>query len=149
MKQRVNYYKEAPEVLKNMLEMEKYTETTGIDHKLRELIKIRASQINGCAFCLNMHTADARKIGETEQRLYCVSAWRDCDFYTDAEKVALELTEHVTLISNMGVPDELFNRLREHYSEKEYIDLVVLINQINSWNRLSISMGNFATSKNE
>ena len=132
-----------------MLEMEEYTKTTGIDHKLRELIKIRASQINGCAFCLNMHTTDARKLGETEQRLYCVGAFRECTFYTEAEKLALELTEHVTLISDMRVPDELYKRVREHYSEKEYVDLVILINQINSWNRLSISMGNFATSADE
>lgn len=127
------------------MEMEKYTKTTDIDRKLRELIKIRASQINGCAFCLNMHTADARKMGETEQRIYCVSAWEECTFYTDAEKAALELTEHVTLIPNKRVPDELYNHVRKHYSEKDYVDLVLLINQINSWNRISISMGNIAT----
>ncbi|MEH6904237.1 carboxymuconolactone decarboxylase family protein [Neobacillus drentensis] len=145
MEQRINYYEVAPEALKIMMEMEKYTKSTGIDRKLRELVKIRASQINGCAFCINMHTSDARKMGETEQRLYCVSAWSDCDFYTDAEKLALELTEHVTLVPTKHVPDELYNRVRTHFSEKEYVDLVILINQINSWNRLSISMGNFAT----
>jgi AhpD family alkylhydroperoxidase len=149
MEQRVNYYEIAPEALKIMMEMEKYTKSTGIDRKLRELVKIRASQINSCAFCINMHTSDARKMGETEQRLYCVSAWRECTFYSDAEKVALELTEHVTLIANMRVPDELYSRIREHFSEKEYVDLVILINQINSWNRLSISMGNVATSNND
>ncbi|TDL74914.1 carboxymuconolactone decarboxylase family protein [Peribacillus frigoritolerans] len=126
------------------MEMEKYTKTSGIDRNLRELIKIRASQINGCAYCINMHTADARKMGETEQRLYCISAWQECTFYSDAEKVALELTEHVTLISNMRVPDELYNRVREHFNEKEYVNLVILINQINNWNRISISMGNVA-----
>ena len=145
MKQRINYLEVAPEALNIMMEMEKYTKSTRIDRKLRELIKIRASIINGCAFCINMHTSDARKMGETEQRLYCVSAWRDCDFYTDAEQVALELTEHVTLIPTKHVPDELYNRVRIHFSEKDYVDLVILINQINSWNRLSISMGNFAT----
>ncbi|MEH7505276.1 carboxymuconolactone decarboxylase family protein [Neobacillus drentensis] len=145
MEQRINYLELAPEALNIMMEMEKYTKSTGIDRKLRELIKIRASQINGCAFCLNMHTSDARKMGETEQRLYCVGAWSDCDFYTDAEKVALELTEHVTLVPTMRVPDELYNRVRIHFSEKDYVDLIILINQINSWNRLSISMGNFAT----
>lgn len=149
MEQRVNYYEIAPEALKIMMEMEKYNKSTGIDRKLRELIKIRASQINGCAFCINMHTSDARKMGETEQRLYCVSAWRECTFYSDAEKVALELTEHVTLIPNMRVPDELYSRIREFFSEKEYVDLVILINQINSWNRLSISMGNVATLNNK
>ncbi|MGG2029090.1 carboxymuconolactone decarboxylase family protein [Gottfriedia sp. S16(2024)] len=125
-----------------MMEMEKYIKTTGIDHKLRELIKIRASQINGCAFCLDMHSSEAREIGETEQRLYCVSAWRDCDFYTDAEKAALELTEHITLISNKGISADLYNRVSKHFSEKEYVNLVFTINQINSWNRISISMGN-------
>jgi AhpD family alkylhydroperoxidase len=145
LQQRIDYYNVVPEALKIMMEMEKYTKTTDIDRKLRELIKIRASQINGCAFCLNMHTADARKMGETEQRIYCVSVWEECTFYSDAEKAALELTEHVTLIPNKRVPDELYNRLRKHYSEKEYVDLVLLINQINSWNRISIAMGNIAT----
>jgi AhpD family alkylhydroperoxidase len=145
LEQRIDYYNVAPEAIKIMMEMEKYTKTTDIDRKLRELIKIRASQINGCAFCLNMHTADARKMGETEQRIYCVSAWEECTFYTDAEKAALELTEHVTLIPNKRVPVELYDHVRKHYSEKDYVDLVLLINQINSWNRISISMGNIAT----
>lgn len=146
LQQRINYYKAAPKALQIMMEMEKYTETTSIDQKLQELIKIRASQINGCAYCLNLHTSDTRKMGETEQRLYCISAWKECDFYTDAEKTALELTEHVTLIPNKRVPDELYDRVRKYYSEKEYVDLVILINQINSWNRLSISMGNIVKS---
>ncbi|MBB6447133.1 carboxymuconolactone decarboxylase family protein [Bacillus benzoevorans] len=147
MEQRVDYYNVAPEGLNIMMEMEKYTKTTGIDSKTRELIKIRASQINGCAFCLNMHTADARKMGETEQRLYCISAWRECTFYTDAEKAALELTEYVTLIPTKRVPDELYRQVREHYDEKQYVDLILIINQINSWNRISIAMGNTASEK--
>lgn len=147
MEQRINYYTVAPDALKIMMEMEKYTKTTGLDRKLRELIKIRASQINGCAFCINMHTADARKMGETEQRIYCLSAWRECTFYTDEEKAALELTEHLTLIATKRVPDELYKRVREHYDEKQYVDLILLINQINSWNRISIAMGNVATEK--
>ncbi|WP_226529021.1 carboxymuconolactone decarboxylase family protein [Metabacillus niabensis] len=144
MEQRIDYYNVAPEAINIMMEMEKYTKTTGIDRKLRELIKILASQINGCAFCLNMHTVDARKMGETEQRLYCISTWRECTFYSDAEKAALELTEHVTLIPNKRVPDHLYHRIRKHFSEKEYVDLVLIINQINSWNRISIAMGNIA-----
>jgi len=126
-----------------MIEMEKYTKKTNIDRLLRELIKIRASQINGCAHCLNMHTKDARKMGETEQRIYCVSAWQECTFYSEAKKVALELTEYITEIANKRVPDELYHRVREHFSEKEYVDLVIIINQINSWNRLSVSMNNY------
>ena len=147
LEQRIDYYNLAPEAMKIMMEMEKYTKTTGLDRKLRELIKIRASQINGCAYCINMHTADARKMGETEQRIYCISAWRECTFYTEAEKAALELTEHITLIPAKRVPDELYQRVREHYDEKQYIDLVLIINQINSWNRISIAMGNVATEK--
>lgn len=147
LEQRIDYYNLAPDAMKIMMEMEKYTKTTGLDRKLRELIKIRASQINGCAYCINMHTADARKMGETEQRLYCISAWRECTFYTEAEKAALELTEHITLIPAKRVPDELYQRVREHYDEKQYIDLVLIINQINSWNRISIAMGNVATEK--
>lgn len=144
MGQRISYYDIAPEGMNIMMEMEKYTKKTTIDCKLRELIKIRASQINGCAFCLNMHTADARKMGETEQRINCVSAWSECEFYSEAEKVALELTEHITLIPTKRVPDELYQRVREHFDEKQYVDLVLIINQINSWNRISISMGNTA-----
>jgi AhpD family alkylhydroperoxidase len=145
MSQRVSYYEIAADGMQIMMDMEKYTKTTTIERKLRELIKIRVSQINGCAYCLNMHTADARKMGETEQRIYCVSAWQECEFYTESEKVALELAEHVTLIPTKRVPDELFQQVRKHYDEKQYVDLVLIINQINSWNRISISMGNTAT----
>ena len=144
MTQRMNYYEIAPDAMKIMMEMEKYTKKSSIERKLRELIKIRASQINGCAYCINMHTADAKKMGETEQRLYCISAWRECTFYSDAEKVALELTEHITLIPEKRVPDELYERVRKHFDVKAYVDLVILINQINSWNRISIAMGNVA-----
>ncbi len=147
MGQRIPYYEIAPDGMKIMMDMEKYTKTIAIEQKLCELIKIRASQINGCAFCLNMHTADARKMGETEQRLYCVSAWKECEFYTEAEKVALELTEYVTLIPTKRVPDELYQRVRAHYDEKQYVDLILIINQINNWNRISIAMGNIATEK--
>ncbi|WP_313469605.1 carboxymuconolactone decarboxylase family protein, partial [Lysinibacillus sp.] len=142
MTQRINYYEIAPDAMKIMMEMEKYTKKSAIERKLRELIKIRASQINGCAYCINMHTADAKKMGETEQRLYCISAWRECTFYSEAEKVALELTEHITLIPEKRVPDVLYERVRKHFDEKAYVDLVILINQINSWNRISIAMGN-------
>lgn len=144
MTQRMNYYEIAPDAMKIMMEMEKYTKKSSIERKLRELIKIRASQINGCAYCINMHSADAKKMGETEQRLYCVSAWRECTFYSATEKVALELTEHITLIPEKRVSDELYERVRKHFDEKAYVDLVILINQINSWNRISIAMGNVA-----
>ncbi|MCR8659899.1 carboxymuconolactone decarboxylase family protein [Paenibacillus endoradicis] len=147
MAQRIRYNEIAPDGLKIMMNMEKYTSTTTIDKNLRELIKIRVSQINGCAFCLDMHTADIRKMGETDQRISCVSAWEECEFYTEAEKVALELAEHVTLISTERVSDELYQRVRGHYDEKQYVDLILIINQINNWNRISIAMGNTAVKK--
>jgi len=147
MSQRVAYYDVAPDGMKIMMDMEKYTKKSTINRVTRELIKIRVSQINGCAFCIDMHTSDARKMGETEQRIYCLNAWNECTFYTLEEKVALELSEHITLIPNKRVPDDLYKRVREYYDEKQYVDLVLIINQINSWNRISIAMGNTATGK--
>ncbi|MDO7487476.1 carboxymuconolactone decarboxylase family protein [Peribacillus sp. NPDC096448] len=139
MEQRVNYMKTNREVVKLMMGLEEYKKTTGIDSTLIELIKIRASQINGCAYCLDMHTKDARAMGETEQRIYCLSAWRETPFYSDSERAALELTEAVTAISANGVPDELYERVRLHFDEKQYIDLITIIITINGWNRLAIS----------
>lgn len=147
MEKRMNYYDHIPEALKLMISMEEYIRASSIDYALIELIKIRASQINGCAYCLNMHTRDARKNGETEQRIYCISAWRDSDFYSDKERLALELTEKVTNISTNHIEDEFYERVLEHFSEKEFVDLLLIINQINSWNRLSIATGNIATNK--
>ncbi|WAH38446.1 carboxymuconolactone decarboxylase family protein [Alicyclobacillus dauci] len=140
MEQRISGPKVAPEAYKIMYQFEKYTKTIGFDPKMMELIKIRASQINGCAFCLDMHARDARAIGETEQRIYCLNAWRESPFYNDVERVALELTETITLIATNRVSDDLYNRVRQHFDEKQYVDLIFLINTINSWNRLSISM---------
>jgi AhpD family alkylhydroperoxidase len=143
MKQRVNYQHAAREGYQIMLQMEAYTETTTISPKLRELIKIRASQINGCAYCLDMHAHEAREAGETPQRLDCLSAWREAPFYTEEERAALELTEAVTQIATSRVPDDLYQRVRTHFDEKQYVDLLLLINQINSWNRLAIATGQF------
>jgi len=147
MSQRVAYYDVAPDGMKIMMDMEKYTKTSKINRTIRELIKIRVSQINGCAFCLDLHTADARKMGETEQRIYCLNAWNECTYYTPEERAALELSEHITLIPTKRVPEELYKRVREYFDEKQYVDLVLIINQINSWNRISIAMGNTATEK--
>ncbi|HYF78153.1 MAG TPA: carboxymuconolactone decarboxylase family protein [Symbiobacteriaceae bacterium] len=144
MKRRIEYYQLGSEGLKLMVQFEAFIKTMSIEPSLRELIKIRASQINGCAYCLSLHTQDARRAGETEQRLYCLSAWRECTFYTERERAALALTEAVTLVSQQGVPDALYNQVRAQFNEKEYLDLVLLINQINNWNRLSIAMGNTA-----
>ena len=142
MEQRINYMKTNREVVKLMMGLEEYKKTTEIDSALIELIKIRASQINGCAYCLDMHTKDARAMGETEQRIYCLSAWRETPFYSDSERAALELTEAVTSISANGVSDELYERVRLHFDEKQYIDLVTIIITINGWNRLAISAQN-------
>ncbi|UOQ49803.1 carboxymuconolactone decarboxylase family protein [Gracilibacillus caseinilyticus] len=139
MEQRFNFMQTNQEVVKLMRQLEEYKKTTGIDMKLIELIKIRASQINGCAFCLDMHTKDARAMGETEQRIYCLHAWRESPFYLESERIALELTEAVTAISENGVPDELYRRVRHHFDEKQFIDLVTIIITINGWNRLAIS----------
>jgi AhpD family alkylhydroperoxidase len=104
-----------------------------------ELVKTRASQINGCAFCINMHTQDARKRGESEQRLYLLNAWREAPCYTDRERAALAWTEAVTLITETHAPDDVYNEVRAHFSEAETVNLTMLIGAINTWNRLSIS----------
>ncbi|PHG38095.1 hypothetical protein COI60_06155 [Bacillus toyonensis] len=147
MTQRISYYDAAPDAMKIMMDMEKYTKQSTINRTTRELIKIRVSQINGCAYCIDLHTSDARKMGETEQRIYCLSTWGECAFYTAEEKIAIELAEHITLIPTKRVPDSLYKRVCEHYDEKQYIDLVLIINQINSWNRISIAMGNTPAKK--
>ncbi|MET4560128.1 carboxymuconolactone decarboxylase family protein [Lysinibacillus parviboronicapiens] len=147
MSQRVAYYDVAPDAMKIMMDMEAYTKKSTINRATRELIKIRVSQMNGCAFCIDMHTSDARKMGETEQRIYCLNAWHECTFYTLEEKVALELAEHITFIPTKRVPDDLYKRVRAYYDEQQYVDLVLIINQINSWNRISIAMGNTASEK--
>ncbi|MDF2681277.1 MAG: carboxymuconolactone decarboxylase family protein [Brevibacillus sp.] len=141
MKARMNYRSANPGALNAMLQLEKYVQESGLDKSLMELIKIRASQINGCAFCLDMHTKDARKLGETEQRIYLLNAWREAGFYTEAERAALALTEAVTLISTGGVSDEVYGKVREHFDEKQYVALIMAINAINSWNRIAISTG--------
>jgi AhpD family alkylhydroperoxidase len=130
-----------PQGVKLLGDLDAYTMSTDLDPKLRELVRIRASQINGCVYCLSYHTADARKKGESEMRLYCLSAWEESPLYTEMEKAALELTEHVTLVSSLKVPDHVYHKVRKHFSETQYINLTMLIMMINSWNRLAIAMG--------
>ncbi len=142
MKPRINYMEVAPELVKLIRQLEMYKKQTGFDEKLIELIKIRASQLNNCAFCINMHTKDARKLGETEQRIYCLSAWQETNFYSEEERAALELTEAVTKIGENGVPEDVYQTIRQYFNEKQYIDLVALIITINCWNRLSIANNN-------
>ena len=138
-KQRLDYKKTAPEGFKSMLALSNYAQQSGLEHSLMELVKTRASQINGCAFCLDMHTQDARVAGETEQRLYLLSAWREAPFYSERERAALAWTEAVTLVSDTHVPDEVYQEARHHFSEKELVDLTFAVIAINSWNRLSVS----------
>ncbi|MEN1968160.1 carboxymuconolactone decarboxylase family protein [Lentibacillus sp. N15] len=140
MEARLDYYAIAPDATKIMFEFEKYMHKTNLDSMLLELVKTRASQINGCAFCLDMHTKDARAKGESEQRLYALNAWRETDFYSEKERAALALTEAITQISTNHVPNELYDYVREHFDEKDFVDLVFAINTINSWNRIAITM---------
>jgi AhpD family alkylhydroperoxidase len=125
--------------MKAMYGLEEPLRNSGLEPALRELVKTRASQINGCAYCLDMHTKDARAQGETEQRLYALNAWRETPFYTGRERAALEWTEQLTLIAGKDVPDELYARLREHFSEEEIINLTLAVVQINGYNRLAMS----------
>jgi AhpD family alkylhydroperoxidase len=139
MKARLNYAEVAPNALKGMLELEKYVHGSGLERPLYELVKTRASQINGCAYCIDMHTKDARAAGETEQRLYALSAWRETPFFSERERAALEWTEALTLISETDVPDALYEATRKHFDEKEMVALTMAIVAINGWNRLAIS----------
>src|SRR6201997_525248 len=139
MKPRMNFYQAAPEAMKAMMALETLIQSSGLEQSLMELVKTRASQINGCAFCINMHTQDARKRGENEQRLYLLNAWREAPCYTDRERAALAWTEAVTLISETHAPDEVYNEVRAHFSEAETVNLTMLIGAINTWNRLSIA----------
>jgi AhpD family alkylhydroperoxidase len=140
MEPRMDFTKYAQEAQKALYALEKYLGTSGLDHKLIHLLKMRASQINGCAFCIDMHSKDARALGETEQRLYALDAWRETPFYAEEERAALEWVEAITLVSETHVPDQAFDQLKKHFSEKEIVDLTLLAGLINFWNRLAISM---------
>jgi AhpD family alkylhydroperoxidase len=139
VKQRLAYGKVAPGAMAAMRGLQRYLDESGLERSLLELVKLRASQINGCAYCVDMHTKDARALGETEQRLYCLSVWRECPFYTERERAALEWTEALTLISETHVPDEIYDAVRPHFTEKELADLTLAVVLINGWNRIAIS----------
>ncbi|OUR95785.1 carboxymuconolactone decarboxylase [Halobacteriovorax marinus] len=144
MTQRLNYFQASPNAFKPMMEMEKYiascykTKKT-LDHKLIELVKIRVSQINGCAYCIDMHTKDARAFSEDEQRIFALSAWREAPFYTDQERAALEWAEVNTLISTLKVTDDLFDRMKTFFTDEQLVDLTMVVTQINAWNRIALS----------
>jgi len=139
MDPRLNYLELAPEGYKAMAGLERFVRQSGLEKPLLELVKLRASQINGCAYCLDMHSKDARAAGETEQRIYCLSAWRESPFYTDRERAALEWTEAVTLIADSHVPDDVYERVRKQFSDVELVNLNYAVVAINAWNRLAIT----------
>ena len=122
-----------------MSALQQFVDSCGLERPLLELVKMRASQINGCAYCLDMHSKDARALGETEQRLYLLDAWREAPFYTNRERAALEWTESVTLVAESHVPDEVYERVRPHFTPEELANLTLAIVAINGWNRLSIA----------
>lgn len=139
MKPRFNAYTIAPEGYKAMSGLEQYLHNCGLEESLIHLVKLRASQINGCAFCLDMHWKDLRALGEDEQRLYSLDAWRECPWYSDRERAALAWTEALTLVTNGHVPDHIYEQVQPHFSEKELTDLTLVITTINAWNRISIA----------
>ncbi len=149
MKPRIDYRKTAPDVFKAMLGLEAVVHHSALDPSLLELVKMRASQINGCGHCLDMHSKDARAAGETEQRLYVLSAWREAPFYNARERAALSWTEAVTLVSKNDLPDALYAEVREQFDEKSLVELTLAIIAINGWNRLAIGfradVGNYVS----
>ena len=138
MTKRIDYKKESPGAFQAMLGMENYVRQCGLEHSLLELVKTRVSQINGCAYCLDMHTKDARAAGETEQRLYLLPAWRETTFYSERERAALAWAEAVTQLAGHEVPDELYEEVRRQFDEKAMVDLTLAVIAINGWNRLAI-----------
>ncbi|MBZ6075722.1 carboxymuconolactone decarboxylase family protein [Microvirga puerhi] len=138
MKPRLNLYKVGGDSLKAMLDLEQHVQKSGLEQSLIELVKTRASQINGCAFCIHMHTRDARAHGETEERLYLLDAWRESPLYSDRERAALAWTEALTLVSQTHAPDADYELLAAHFTEEEQVKLTLLISTINAWNRFAI-----------
>ncbi len=139
MKARFNYIQAAPETLKTMLNMSQYLHNCSLQNGLLNMVYLRASQINGCAYCIDMHWKDLRAGGETEQRLYALDAWREYPFYSDRERAALEWTEATTLLHEGRVPDEVYEQVRPHFNDRELSDLTLAIVAINGWNRLNIA----------
>jgi AhpD family alkylhydroperoxidase len=139
MTERIKFEQVEPAAYKAMLSLEHYLAQCGLDKQLLCLIKVRASQINRCAFCIDMHTFEARKAGETEQRLYALNAWRETSFFTPQERVTLTLTEALTSIANNSISDELYDLVSHHFSQNEIIQILMAISTINAWNRIAIT----------
>ena len=141
MSNRINIHQVNPEAYAAMSGMEKFVRASSLEKPIIELVKIRASQINGCAFCINMHTKVARSDGETEQRIYALNAWRDTSFFSEKEQAALALTEAVTLISTQHVSDAVYQEASKHFDDKSLSELIMAIVTINGWNRIAITTG--------
>lgn len=139
MESRLDIHKTAPQAYRAMTALETYVRNSGLEPSLLELVKVRASQINGCAFCIDMHTKEARADGETEQRLYALNAWQETPFFTDRERAALAWTEAVTLIGETRVPDDVYEHASQRFSELELVNLTMAIIAINGWNRICVS----------
>ena len=139
MKARLDFRNASPEGAKAMMGLHMFVRNCGLDHALVELVKLRASQLNGCAHCIDMHSKELRADGESEQRLYLLDAWREAPFYTDRERAAFAWTEAVTKVTEGHVPDEVFEEVREQFNDKELADLTMAIAAINAWNRMAIS----------
>ena len=139
MEPRLDVKKVSPAAFAPMAAFGKYLRECGLDERLQELVKIRASQINGCAFCLAMHVRDAKKLGESDDRLHLLSAWREAPIYSERERAALAWTEAVTLVADGHVPDEVYDEVRRQFSEKELVDLTFAIVAINAWNRINVA----------
>ena len=139
MNPRLDYYSASPKAMKAMIAMEALTSSLSIEPALLHLVKIRASQLNGCAFCTDMHSVDARRTGESDRRLYAIAVWRDSDFFNPRERAALAWAEAVTLLAESHVPDDVYQQAREQFNEGELVDLTVAVTTINSRNRLAVS----------
>ena len=140
MKQRLEMHKASPEAYEAMRTLSRYSAECGLEASLLELVKTRASQINGCAFCLQMHTRDARKLGETDERLHLLAAWREAQIYTPRECAALAWTEALTLLTDGHAPDEVYAQVRAQFSDEEIAKLTLAIAVINSWNRIAVGL---------
>ena len=139
MSKRLDYHRVAPDAVKALAATKPYIQSSEISARLRALVELRTSQINGCAYCVDLHSREARAAGEGQQRLDCLPAWRETDFYDERERSALAWAESVTLVSQTGVPDDVFEELRRHFSEKEIVDLTLIVASMNAWNRIAIS----------
>ena len=139
MEERIHYSKVAPGAFHSLLGMEKYLRECGLEESLLHLIRLRSSQINGCAYCLDMHWKDLRAIGESEQRMYSLDAWEECPYYTDRERAALAWADAVTRVSETHVKDEVYEKVKKHFTEKELADLTLAVAMINAWNRIAIA----------